>query len=143
MGEFVKPRFQWSPRRSAPRGFTLLELMIVIAIISILVSIGAMQYQKVVLRSREAVLHQDLFVMRDAIQKYTGDKEEAPQSLQDLVDKGYLGAVPVDPITRGQDWATGTCDTVLDPDQVAGGICDVHSTSDQVSPFEGTPYSSW
>lgn len=143
MRESSKTRFRWDSRRGARRGFTLLELMIVIAIISILASIGAMQYQKVVLRSREAVLHQDLFVMRDAIQKYTGDKEEAPQSLQDLVDKGYLGAIPVDPITRTQDWTTGTCDTVLDPDQVAGGICDVHSTSDQVSPFENTPYSEW
>jgi general secretion pathway protein G len=116
--------------------------MVVIAIITILASLGAIQYQRVVLRSREAVLHQDLFVMRDAIQKYTGDKEDAPQSLDDLVPH-YLREIPPDPITKTREWATETCDTVLDPDQVAGGICDVHSTSDEVSPFEDTPYSSW
>jgi len=141
LAENARP--QSTLRRGAPRGFTLLEMMIVIAIITILVSIGAMQYQKVVLRSREAVLHQDLFVMRKAIQDFTGDTESAPQSLDDLVDKKYLGEIPVDPITRTKDWNPVTCDTVLDAEQVAGGICDVHSASDQVSPFEGTPYSTW
>jgi len=82
--------------------------------------------------------------MRDAIDKYMADREEAPQSLQDLKDKGYLGAIPDDPITRTSDWATDACgDALYSPDQVAGGICDVHSTSDQVSPFESTAYSSW
>lgn len=82
--------------------------------------------------------------MRDAIDKYMGDKGAAPQSLQDLKDSHYIGDIPVDPMTRTQDWVTEACtDTVFSPDQSAGGICDVHSASDQISPFEQTPYSSW
>lgn len=128
---------------SAPKGFTLLELMIVISIILILATIGAGQYQKSVIRAREAVLKSDLHDMRRAIQDYTLDQEAAPISLQDLADKKYIGDIPTDPITRSKDWNTDACDAVLSPDQLPGGICDVHSAADQVSPFENTPYSSW
>jgi general secretion pathway protein G len=121
----------------------MLELMVVIAIILILVTIGIGQYQKSILRAREAALKQDLSVMRHAIQQYTLDKEAAPQSLDDLVSAGYLGAVPVDPITRTKDWQTVSEDVLLSPDQTTTGITDVHSSSDQVSPFENTAYSSW
>jgi general secretion pathway protein G len=140
---FMNTRVGTNRSQSALKGFTMLELMIVITIIFILASIGAGQYQKSVIRAREAVLKSDLHDMRKAIQDYTFDQEAAPNSLQDLADKKYLGDVPTDPITRNKDWNTNGCDTVLSPDQLPGGICDVHSASDQISPFEDTPYSSW
>ncbi len=127
----------------AARGFTILELMIVITIIMILATIAVGQYQKSLLRSRESVLHQDLFVMRDAIDQFTMDKNAAPQSLDDLQQAGYLKAIPKDPFTHSADWTTDTCDTIMSPDQTTTGICDVHSTDGGTSPFEGTAYSSW
>jgi general secretion pathway protein G len=125
------------------RGFTLIELMIVITIIFILVGIAAVNYRHAVLRAKEAVLHQDLTEMRKAIDSYTLDKEAAPQSLDDLVSAQYLRDLPIDPITNKKDWVPVFQDVVLSPDQSTSGITDVHSSSDQVSPFEGTAYSSW
>ncbi|MGA8144630.1 MAG: type II secretion system protein [Candidatus Acidiferrales bacterium] len=132
-------------RRTAAgeHGFTLIELMVVMSIIVILMSLATVHYQNAILRSREAVLKSDLRVMNNAIQDFTRDKEAAPQSLDDLVSGQYLSAIPVDPITRRKDWVTENCDTLLDPDQSAVGICSVHSASDAVSPFENTPYSTW
>lgn len=128
---------------SGQQGFTLLELMIVMAIILILATLGAGRYEQATVRAHEAALKQDLFVMRNAIQQYTLDKEAGPNSLDDLVSAGYLREVPRDPITREREWATSS-DQILDsPDQTATGITDVHSTSDAISPFESTPYSSW
>jgi general secretion pathway protein G len=124
------------------RGFTLIELMIVISIILILVGIAAGMYQKSILHAREAVLRQDLQTMRQAIDNYTLDKQQAPQSLDDLVDAHYLREVPVDPITRQKDWTTHFGDTVLTPEQTGSGIDDVHSGSDQVG-TNGQPYSTW
>jgi len=126
------------------RGFTLIELMIVMTIIMILASMAAMRYDRSVERAKEAALHHDLAVMRTAIQQYTLDKQQAPQSLDDLVTGGYLRAIPKDPVTGRKDWTTVTSDVLLSPDESSsGGISDVHSSSDQVSPFENTPYSSW
>jgi len=130
-------------RESLQRGFTLIELMIVMAIILVLATIASVHYRNAVLRSREAVLKTDLKVMNDAINFYTRDKEAAPQSLDDLVSGQYLGAIPNDPMTQTRDWVTVNCDTLLDPDQTITGICSVHSASDAVSPFENTPYSTW
>ena len=130
-------------RARAEHGFTLIELMIVMAIIVVLATIATVHYQKAVLRSKEAVLKTDLRVMNNAINDYTRDKEAAPQSLDDLVSGEYLSAIPNDPITNTKDWVTVNCDTLLDPDQSVTGICSVHSASDAVSPFENTPYSSW
>jgi general secretion pathway protein G len=130
-------------RRRRDAGFTMIELMVVIAIILILVTIGAGKYEQSIVRSREAVLKQDLSVMRQAIEQYTLDKQAAPQSLDDLVTAGYLREIPVDPITRKKDWVTVQSDVLLSPDQTVTGITDVHSASDQNSPFEGTAYSSW
>jgi len=130
-------------RGSVQRGFTLIELMIVMAIILVLATIASVHYRNAVLRSREAVLKTDLKVLNDAINFYTRDKEAAPQSLDDLVSGQYVGAIPPDPITGGKDWVTVNCDTLLDPDQTTTGICSVHSASDAVSPFENTPYSTW
>ncbi|HUI74839.1 MAG TPA: prepilin-type N-terminal cleavage/methylation domain-containing protein [Candidatus Acidoferrum sp.] len=130
-------------RNLRARGFTLIELMIVITIIFILLGIAAANYSKAVLRAREAVLHSDLQEMRKAIDSYTLDKEAAPQSLDDLVSAQYLRDVPTDPITQKKDWVPVFQDVILSPDQTTTGITDVHSSSDQVSPFEGTAYSSW
>lgn len=126
-------------------GFTLIELMIVIAIIMILVGIASGMYLRSVTRAKEATLKSDLRAMRDAIDKYTMDKESAPQSLEDLTNSQtpYLREIPVDPITRQRDWRVETGDVALTPNQTNTGIVDVHSNSDEVSPFEGTPYSSW
>src|SRR5258708_5034628 len=85
-------------------GFTLIELMIVITIILILIGMAAQNYSKSVQRAREATLKQDLWVMRQAIDNYTMDKQAAPQSLEDLVQAGYLRKVPVDQITGAADW---------------------------------------
>jgi general secretion pathway protein G len=125
------------------RGFTLLELMVVISIIVVLATIGITHYERTVLRSKEAALKTDLRDMREAIQNYTQDKEAAPNSLDDLVTEHYISRVPPDPITNKPDWNTDNCDLLLSADQTSTGICDVHSASDQVSPFENTPYSSW
>jgi len=138
----------FTPRAAANlslAGFTLIELMIVISIIMILVGIASGMYLRSVTRAKEAVLKSDLRTMRDAIDKYTMDKESAPQSLEDLTNSQtpYLREIPVDPITRQKDWRVETADVALTPGQTGTGIVDVHSNSDEVSPFEGTPYSSW
>jgi general secretion pathway protein G len=128
----------------ASRGFTLLELIIVMAIIMILATILTGRYQQSVTRAHEAVLKQDLFVMRQAIESYAMDKEQYPSSLDDLKSAGYIGDVPVDPMTRSKDWTTKSCDEVLSADQTStSGICDVHSSSSTTSPFDNTPYSTW
>jgi general secretion pathway protein G len=130
--------------RRMPRGFTLLELMIVITIIMILATISAARVEQSIVKAHEAALHQDLFVMRQSIQNYTYDKEAAPNSLDDLHASGYIGDIPIDPITKQKDWiTTEDCGGVLSPDQIPGGICDVHSASDQMSPFENKPYSEF
>jgi general secretion pathway protein G len=123
-------------------GFTLIELMIVITIILILIGIASGMYMKTVQHAREAALHSDLRTMRDAIDNYTMDKQQAPQSLEDLVEGHYLREVPTDPITRQKDWVLHFGDTVLTPEQSTVGLDDVHAGTDQMS-SEGTAYSTW
>ncbi len=132
-------------RRLAARGFTLIELMIVVSIIMILIGIAAGMYQRSVVRAKEATLRSDLTVMRQAIDHYTLDKEAAPQALEDLVNpqSQYLREIPTDPMTNAKDWHVDFGDTVMSPDQSSTGIVDVHSNSDKVSAFNGTPYNSW
>lgn len=132
------------PRGSRARsGFTLLEMMVVVAIILVLLGLAAGRYEKSILRAREASLKQDLFVMRQAIEQYTLDKQVAPQSLDELVAAGYLREIPTDPITQHKDWRVDFENVLLSPEQTQTGITDVHSSSDRASPFENTPYSSW
>lgn len=128
--------------RRGDRGFTLLELMVVASIIVVLAAIAVGRYDRTVIKAHEVVLRQDLKDMRKAIQDYTLDKEAAPNSLDDLVPN-YIREVPKDPMSGQRDWNTNNCDTLLSPDQVAGGICDVNSSSQKVSPFDGSAYSSW
>lgn len=130
--------------RSGSRlGFTLIEMMIVMAIISIMVSIAVPLYQKALIRTKESLLKSNLFTLRNTIDEYTFDKQKAPQSLQDLVDAGYLRAVPVDPMTGSDNtWKIIMEDALTSVNQTEPGIWDVRSGSDQKS-LEGTPYSDW
>lgn len=123
-------------------GFTLIELMIVIAITSILLAMAVPMYQKSVLRAKESVLRQNLFTLRTVIDEYTYDKAKAPQSLGDLVTDGYLRQVPADPMTAQSDWQVVMEDAVSSVNQTEPGIFDVRSKSDKKS-LEGTPYNEW
>ena len=135
---------QAQPRRlrRRSRGFTLIELMIVITIILILIGMAVGNYQKSVLRARETALLQDLHVMREAIDNFTTDKQTAPQSLEDLVQNHYIREIPTDPMTQKKDWVAVYDDVVLTPDQASSGVTDVHSASDATS-TRGDAYSSW
>lgn len=124
------------------RGFTLIELMIVMMILSILIGMAAIIYDKTVKHAREAVLKQDLQTMRQAIDSYTLDKQQAPQSLQDLADGHYIREVPIDPMCRQNDWVVHIGDTVLSPDQTSTGVDDVHSGCEQ-NALDGTSYTTW
>ena len=128
---------------AARRGYTLIELIIVMAIISILVSVAVPLYQKSLTRTKESLLHSHLQTLRIVIDEYTFDKKKAPQSLDDLVTEGYLRAVPIDPITGSdQTWRKIVEDSLSAVDQTQPGIFDVRSGSDLTS-LEGTPYSEW
>jgi general secretion pathway protein G len=131
--------------RALGKGFTLIELMIVVSIIMILLGLAAIAYKRSIVRAEEATLKFDLRTMRDAIEHYTEDKEAAPQSLEDLTnpESQYLREIPTDPMTHAKDWHADFGDTVLSPDQTNTGIVDVHSSSDKVSPFDGTAYNTW
>jgi general secretion pathway protein G len=132
-----------SKLKNRARGFTLIELMVVISILLILVSIAAPIYKRSIVGAKEAVLRDNLFTMRSLISQYTLDKQRAPQSLEDLVSAGYLKSIPKDPFTGSSDtWVTDQEDVLLSVDQQQPGIVDVHSGSSQNS-SEGTPYSSW
>lgn len=129
--------------KTGRRGFTLLEMMIVLTIIAILASISVPMYQAVVLRTRETVLKDNLRTLRNVIDQYTADKKKAPQTLQDLIDGGYLRQVPEDPITNSaESWEVITDTTVSSPDQTESGIVDVKSGSTAVS-SDGTAYNTW
>jgi len=125
------------------RGFTLIEILIVVSIIGILVSIAVPIYQKSILRTRESVLRNNLFTMRTVLDEYTYDKQKAPQALQDLVTEGYLRDIPVDPMTgTNQNWKIDMEDALRSVNQTEPGIFDIHSSSDKKS-LDGTPYSEW
>ena len=129
--------------RRRQRGFTLVELMVVISIILILISTALPLYQSSIVRARESVLRQNLFTLRSVIDQYSMDKEKAPQSLQDLVDAGYLKQIPIDPITNSRDtWQTVQEDVLVSVDQDQPGITDVHSGSEAVG-TNGVAYNQW
>ena len=124
-------------------GYTLIELIIVMAIISILLATAVPMYQKSLTRTKESLLKNNLFTLRTVIDEYTFDKQKAPQTLQDLVDQGYLRGVPLDPITQSnQTWRVIMEDAISSVDQTQPGIYDVRSGSDLKS-LEGNAYSEW
>jgi general secretion pathway protein G len=131
------------PIRRAEQGFTLIELMIVMVVIGLLAAIAIPSYIRNVRAANEAVLKADLYEMRRAIDSYTVDKQKAPQSLDDLVQSGYLKTMPIDPITKRSDtWMPAQEDTMMTIDQTESGINDVHSGSQQ-SALDGSSYSTW
>ena len=127
-------------RRSA--GFTLIEILIVITIISILLSIAIPQYQQSLRRARESVLRENLYILRTTIEQFTIDKERAPGSLDELVSEGYLRAIPPDITGRADTWQVEFSDTFISPEQTSTGVSEVRSGSNELS-TEGTPYSAW
>ena len=129
--------------RRQDAGFTLVELMIVMAIIGVLATLAIPSFVGALKQAREAVLKEDLHVLRTAIDSYTADKQKAPQSLDDLITDGYLKTIPEDPMTHSKDtWVTDTIDTLSSVDQTDPGIKNIHSgAQDQGS--DGQPYSEW
>ncbi len=129
--------------RSGRRGFTLIELMIAMAVVSILLSVAVPMYSKALTRSKETILRQNLFTMRTVIDEFTYDKGKAPQQLEDLVQAGYLRKVPLDPMTSSdRSWKTIMEDATNAVNQTEPGIFDVKSGSEKTS-LEGTPYAEW
>src|SRR5260370_9053035 len=130
-------------RRNRRSGFTLIEMMIVMAIVVILIATAIPQYQKSLIRGKESVLKNNLFTIRMMIDEYSYDKQKAPQTLQDLVTEGYLREVPRDPITgNNNSWRIIMEDSTQATSSTEPGIFDVRSGSDKTS-LEGTPYSEW
>ena len=134
--------FTRARNRSNARGFTLLEMMIVISIIIILMAIAIPNYNRTVIQSRESVLRSDLSTLRSVISQYTLDKQKAPQSLDDLVQAGYLRQIPVDPMTKETNWEVVQEDVLMSVDQQEPGIFDVKSASSGIA-SDGTAYSTW
>ena len=129
--------------RGIRNGFTLIEMMIVMAIIVILIAVAVPFYQKAIIRAKESVLHNNLSAMRNAIDEYTFDKQKAPQDLKDLVTGGYLHDVPTDPITQRSDsWKVIMEDSAQAVDSSQPGIFDIRSGSDRIG-LDGTHYSDW
>jgi general secretion pathway protein G len=125
------------------RGFTFVEMMVVITIMVIIISMAIPVYNRAIIRAKESVLKNNLFTMRTVIDQYSSDKAKAPQNLQDLVTEGYLQKLPVDPMTgNNQTWRTVMEDASQSISQSEPGIFDVHSGSDKMS-LDGTAYSEW
>ena len=124
-------------------GFTLIELLIVVAIIGILAGLAAVQLRQTPQRAKESVLKEDLFVLRDVIDQHFADKGVYPESLQVLVDEGYIRKIPVDPFTESdQTWVEEQADFVDEDLGSSGGIIDVHSGSTGTA-LDGSRYSEW
>jgi general secretion pathway protein G len=129
-------------RRNRTRGFTLLELMIVITMIMILMSVAVPIYNQSIVQARESVLRSNLATLRSVISQYTLDKQKAPQGLDDLVQAGYLRQIPLDPMTKQPNWEVKEEDVLMAVDQQEPGIDDVHSASSGIA-SDGTAYSTW
>jgi len=129
--------------RKRSRGFTFVEMMVVVTIMVIIISMAIPIYNKSILRAKESVLHNNLYTLRTVIDNYTYDKQKAPQSLQDLVTEGYLQKIPIDPMTASnQTWKTVMEEASQSVNQSEPGIFDVNSGSDKMS-LDGTPYRDW
>jgi general secretion pathway protein G len=134
----TKLRWMGPRTRNGSRGFTLIELLIVLTIIGILASIAQPNFQRTIIRAREASLRQSLFVMRDVIDQFYADHGRYPDSIDEMVDNRYIRAIPEDPFTKSSStWV------VIPPEGDAkGAVYDVHSGSDLVG-LDGKPYNEW
>jgi len=135
------------PRRGRSSGFTLIELMIVVAIIGILATIAVPAMRTAPQRAREAALKEDLFTLRSSIDQFHGDRARYPTSIEEMVSLGYLRGIPVDPITKSADtWVVEYAEVGEDEDEREGsegqGIIDIRSGSDEVA-LDGTRYADW
>ena len=129
-------------RRRAAAGFTLIELITVVALIAILAAIALPNYRVAIIQSREAVLRENLYRMRDLVDQYYVDKGQYPPSLETLVEEGYLRKLPEDPFTRTADWTPVFAEPDPDRPAEAPGVYDVKSASELLS-LAGTPYNEW
>ena len=127
--------------KDSERGFTLLEMVMVMTIIVVLATVGVVSYQHIQLKAKEEVLKQDLKTMRKLIDEFQADREQLPKALEDLVTAGYMRDIPVDPITGAKDWSEEQGEDTVSRDG-GQGLVDVHSNS-QASSSEGTPYSEY
>lgn len=130
-------------RIDGENGFTLIELIIVMTVIGLLAAIAIPSYLNSVKKAREAVLREDLHTLRSSIDSYTVDKEQAPQTLDDLVQAGYLKSLPIDPVTNHSDtWITSQSDMLTSINETQGGISDVHSGAQGLA-TDGSSYNNW
>ena len=133
----------WRSVRKNQSGFTLVELLVVIALISLLAAMAVVQYRNSIQRTQEATLKTNLFRMRDAIDQYYADKTKYPGSLSDLVSEGYIREVPKDPMTQSADsWQSTPAEPDANNPAGSVGIYDVKSGSDRTA-LDGTKYSEW
>jgi general secretion pathway protein G len=130
------------PQGVSHSGFTLIEMITVVAIMSVLVAIALPNYKVAIIQSKEAVLREDLYRFRDIIDQYYADKGRYPESLEALVSDGYMRKLPVDPMTRQVDWEVVPAEPDPDNPDEPVGIYDVHSASTELS-MSGTPYNEW
>lgn len=135
-------RYRLPRRRGADGGWTLIELIVVLAVIMILASVALAQYRNSIVTAREAVLKSNLMHMRDAIDQYYADKARYPESLDALVSDGYLREIPNDPMTNQKDWQTVQAEAQPGASTTSPGIYDVKSTSDGIA-IDGSRYSDW
>ena len=125
------------------RGFTIIELLVVMSVIVVLASMGMVQYRNSVRRAEEAALKENLFRMRDAMDQFYADKNKWPNDLSELVSEGYIREIPTDPITKSKDtWRTDTAEPDGNNPASSGGIDNVHSGSEETA-LDGTQYSEW
>jgi general secretion pathway protein G len=139
----MAPNTATGTRRASARGFTIIELLIVMTLIIILASIGMTQYRSSVTRAQEAALKENLFRMRDAMDQFYADKNKWPADLAELVSEGYIREVPIDPFTKSKDtWQTSQAEPDPANPASAGGVDNVHSGSTGTA-LDGTPYNTW
>ncbi|MFA5907506.1 MAG: prepilin-type N-terminal cleavage/methylation domain-containing protein [Vicinamibacterales bacterium] len=132
-----------TPRWRRSRGFTIIELLVVMTILVILASVGMTQYRNSVRRAEEATLKENLFRMRDAIDQFYADKNKYPADLADLVSEGYIREVPTDPLTKSKDtWTTTQAEPDANNPASQVGIYDVKSGS-ELTALDGTRYADW